>query len=198
MMQNKRIYAITGGIGSGKTLLSSFIRQAGYPVFSCDDIYAELAQGGEMVQQLESAVGNVTLADGSLDRKALAARVFGDKKLLGKLNGITHPAIMRQLFLLAQNSGSGIVFCEVPLLFESGLQKYFDGVIVLLRSVKERVHAVMERSGLTEEEVLARIKNQYDYDSAELSKYYVVHNDGDAAALKEKIIKIIQNITKLA
>lgn len=198
MMQNKRIYAITGGIGSGKTLLSSFIRQAGYPVFSCDDIYAELAQGGNMVQQLESAFGNVTLADGSLDRKALAARVFGDKKLLGKLNGITHPAIMQQLFHLAQNSGGDIVFCEVPLLFEGDLQKYFDGVIVLLRPVKERVRAVMERSGMTEEEVLARIKNQYDYDSAELSKYCVVHNDGDAAALKEKIIKIIQNITKLA
>ena len=197
-MQNKRIYAITGGIGSGKTLLSSFIRQAGYPVFSCDDIYAELAQGGNMVQQLESAFGNVTLADGSLDRKALAARVFGDKKLLGKLNGITHPAIMQQLFHLAQNSGGDIVFCEVPLLFEGDLQKYFDGVIVLLRPVKERVRAVMERSGMTEEEVLARIKNQYDYDSAELSKYCVVHNDGDAAALKEKIIKIIQNITKLA
>lgn len=198
MTQSKRIYAITGGIGSGKSLAAQIIAQHGYAVFSCDEIYADLTKGGKMVEELENTFKDVTLADGSLDRKALSKNVFNDASALEKLNKITHPAIMKRLFALAENASGDVVFCEVPLLFESRLEKFFSGVIVVLRDREERINAVIKRSNLSRGEVLARMKNQFDYDNNNLSGYYVLHNDGDIASLKEKIIKILKNIAKLA
>lgn len=197
MMQNKRIYAITGGIGCGKTAVSDIIMQEGYPVFSCDRIYAELTRGGALVEKLEKAFSGVTAADGSLDRAALSARVFSDKVKLEKLNKITHPAIMKELLNRAANAQSQVVFCEVPLLFENGFEKLFDGVIVVTRPLEKRIEAVEKRSNLTREEVLARIKAQYNYEKNDLSGYYAVDNDGSIEDLQEKIKKILKNITKL-
>ena len=198
MTQSKRIYAITGGIGSGKSLAAQIIAQHGYAVFSCDEIYADITKGGKMVEELENTFKGVTLADGSLDRKALSKKVLNDASALEKLNKITHPAIMKRLFALAENASVDVVFCEVPLLFESRLENFFSGVIVVLRDREERINAVIKRSNLSMDEVLARMKNQFDYDNNDLSGYYILHNDGDIASLKEKIIKILKNIAKLA
>ena len=198
MMQNKKIYAVTGGIGSGKTAVCRILAELGYPVFSCDAAYAELTRGGQLVDRLEEVFKGVKNADGSLNRKTLSAKVFGDIDALNKLNSITHPAIMDSLFARAMAAEGSIVFCEVPLLFENGFQSRFDGVIVIMRSLEERVNSVIERSGLKREEVTKRINAQFDYQSADLSKYYVVDNDGDMAELTKKVKKILQKIIKTA
>ncbi len=194
MTQNKRIYAVTGGIGSGKSAVSDILAEEGYPVFSCDGIYAELTKGGKLVRRLESEFGGVTAPDGSLDRHALAKKVFGNAAALTRLNAITHPPVMAELLARAGKAAGGTVFCEVPLLFEGGYENLFDGVIVVLRPPEARIAAVTSRSGLTAEEVAARIRSQYDYDSADLSGCFVVRNDGDMAALREKVKKIAQSL----
>ena len=197
MQSNKKIYAITGGIGCGKTAVSQIIRKEGYPVFSCDEIYAALVRGGKMVRAIEREFSGVTAADGSLDRQKLSAKVFGNPAALQKLERITHPAILDGLFRLASESESSTVFCEVPLFFEAGLQNRFDGAIVVVRKKKKRVQAVIERSGISREEVLARINSQFDYSSADLSGYYIVTNDGNIDDLAQKVKKILQNIANL-
>lgn len=194
MQNNKKIYAVTGGIGCGKTAVSQIIRRAGYTVFSCDEIYAELLEDGNFVARIERAVGKVTSDDGSLDRKKLAAKVFSDADTRRKLNEETHPVIMEELFRRAHCVQGSSVFCEVPLLFENGFEKLFDGVIVVLRSLKGRIRAVMERSDLTEEQVRARIAAQYDY-SALSGDYYIIENDGGLEQLQKKVLKILQKIT---
>lgn len=197
MMQSKRVYAVTGGIGSGKTAVSDILRGEGFPVLSCDEIYAELTKGGKLVEELEHRFGHVTAADGSLDRKALSARVFGDGAARKELDSITHPIIMRELFDRADRQHAEIVFCEVPLLFENGFEKLFNGVIVVMRELSARVEAVKARSGLSTDEVMARIETQCDYSSIDLSSFYVVENDGNMEELQKKVKKILQNITKL-
>lgn len=197
MLNNKRIYAITGGIGCGKTAVSQIIRGEGYPVFSCDEIYATLVRGGKLVEAIENEFGGVTLPDGSLDRKALSAKVFGNKTALQRLNEITHPAILSEMFSLADKSKSETVFCEVPLFFEDGLQNRFDGAIVVVRNLEARIQAVVSRSGISREEVLARINSQFDYSAADLSGYYIVSNDGSIEDLVQKVKKILQNIANL-
>lgn len=197
MMQNKRIYAVTGGIGCGKTAVSDILKEEGYSVFSCDGIYAELTRGGTLVKELEKAFGGVTAANGSLDRAALSAKVFSDSSELEKLNRITHPLIMSELLTRARSAQDKIVFCEVPLLFENGFEGLFDDVIVVMRPLNQRLEAVEKRSNLTRTEVLSRINSQYDYDQNDFTKYYVVHNDGTIKDLQEKIKKILKNITKL-
>ena len=194
MTQSKKIYAVTGGIGSGMTAVSGIIAEEGYPVFSCDKIYGELTAGGELVGELERAFGNVALPDGSLDRGALAAKVFCDKCALERLNGITHPIIMRELLARARSAEGKLVFCEVPLLFEGGYAQLFNGVIVVLRLLGQRIAAVTARSNLTPEEVTARIRAQFDYDRADLSAYITLHNDGNMDDLRKKVKKIIRSI----
>ena len=195
MMQSKKIYAITGGIGCGKTAVSAIIRESGYPVFSCDEIYSQILEDKKFVAMLEGLFGGVTYADGSLDRAALSAKVFSDGDNLKKLNAVAHPAIMDKLFRCVRKSSSPFAFCEVPLLFENGFERLFDGVIVVIRPEAERIKAVMARSGLTEEQVKARIAAQYDYSSLVLDEYIAVSNDGGIEELNTKIKKILQKIT---
>ena len=195
MIQSKKIYALTGGIGCGKTAVSAIIRECGYPVFSCDEIYSQILKDKNFVSTLERQFGGVTLADGSLDRATLSAKVFSDINSLKKLNAIAHPAIMDELFRRVRESSSNIVFCEVPLLFENGYEKLFDGVIVVMRPESARIKAVMERSGLTEEQVKARMAAQFDYSTIATDGYMVICNDDGLEKLSAQVKKILKEIT---
>ena len=84
----------------------------------------------------------------------------------------------------------------MPLLFECGYEKYFDKVIVITRPLKDRIESVKQRSNLTEEQIKARINKQTDYDSKDLSLYHVIVNDGDENALKDKVLSLVNNLTK--
>ena len=160
MMQNNLKIAITGGIGSGKSTVASVISEQGYPVISCDAVYRKLLENESVVKLLAKEFGDITNC-GKLDRKKLADIVFCDEKRLQKLNEITHPLIMEEVFKLM--SGESVAFCEVPLLFESGYEKYFDAVIVVLRDKDERVNSVVKRDNIPENTVLSRINSQFDY-----------------------------------
>ena len=84
----------------------------------------------------------------------------------------------------------------MPLLFECNYQNHFDGVIVVMRDKKARIESVKLRSNLTEEQILARINNQVDYDKKDLSSYIIIKNDSDINALKEKVLKIAKELIK--
>ena len=84
------------------------------------------------------------------------------------------------------------MFAEVPLLFEGGYQKDFDGVIVVLREKSARIGAVAVRDGLSEEEVERRIKNQFDYENKSIFEHTVLYNDGDLAKLREKVGSVLE------
>ena len=196
MKQSNIKIAVTGGIGSGKSTVCNIIKANGYPVFSCDDIYAELLNGGKLINEIVKEFGcGVLSSDGGIDRKKLSACVFNDKRKLALLNRITHSAIFEEMFLRAENVG-GIVFFEVPLLFEGGYQNLFDGVIVILREVKDRILSVSKRDNSSVEDVKIRIKSQLDYDNNDFAQYYVIHNSGKIDNLSDITCKILLKIAK--
>ncbi|MGN0824022.1 MAG: dephospho-CoA kinase [Candidatus Coproplasma sp.] len=195
MKQNKNKIAVTGGIGSGKSTVCKIISEAGYPVYSCDEVYKSVLQDRQTVNELEKKFGSQILnADGSLNRSALSAIVFNDEKKLDTLNKITHPKIFEKMFSISE-SDSGVVFYEVPLLFEGEYQNLFDDVLVVLRDRRQRIEWVTKRDGLKEEEVINRLNKQFNYDIADFAKYYVIHNDGNIDDLKAKIIKYLSKFT---
>lgn len=192
-LNNKKI-AVTGGIGSGKSTVLQEIGRRGHRVLSCDEVYRELLRDGVFSQKLAQCFGgDILQADGTLDRKKLAAIVFSDRDKLELLNGITHPVIMQELLRRAEGATS---FCEVPLLFEGGYEKYFDGVIVVLRPAKDRISFVMRRDGMTFKQARLRIKNQIDYDNTDFAKYYVIYNNADMAKLREETGQALDKILK--
>lgn len=193
----KKLIAITGGIGSGKSLLTDYFASLGYAVLSADEIYSDLLKDECFVKGICDAVGvRAVLANGryTLDRKAVAEKVFGNPAERKKLDDFTHDAIMSEMFSRA-NDCSGVVFCEVPLLFESGYDKYFDCVIVVFRNENERINSVVSRDNKSAELVKEIIKNQYDYSKlAENGHTIFVENNGTPRFLYEKANEIIEKI----
>jgi dephospho-CoA kinase len=191
-MRNK-IYAITGGIGSGKSTVARAIIDMGYPVFSCDEVYDELLKSGAFTTEFLANFGNVFEADGSLDRKKLAEIVFHDKGELALLNKITHDKVMQECLNRARLTDK-TAFVEVQLLFEEGYEKLFDGVIVVLRKKSDRIAAVMARDGLPQEKVIARIGSQFDYDSNIFEKWFTIRNSGSLTQLVRDTEDVVRKI----
>lgn len=191
MTQNNLKIAITGGIGSGKSTVVSVISEQGYPVISCDSVYGQLLENVAIIKPLAEEFGDI-ISCGKLDRKKLADVVFSDEKKLQRLNEITHPLIMEEVFKLM--SGERVAFCEVPLLFESGYEKYFDKIIVVLRDRSERIKSVISRDNISGSAVLSRICSQFDYENADLSKYYVIRNTSDKDDLRKKTIQTLNEL----
>lgn len=189
-----KVIAITGGIGSGKTSVLKMINEEGYNIVSCDKITAELYKK----RKVKKAVGKIIsgAVKGKLrlkvDKELISKTVFTDKEKLDELNAYFHPLIMKSA--LKKSKESDISFVEVPLLFESKLEDNFDGVIVILRALNDRIESVKERSNLTEEEIQNRINNQYDYGTIDKEKYYVIENNSGKEELKEKVKEVINKI----
>ena len=182
-MPNK--IAITGGIGSGKSAVCRILKERGYPVFSCDEINRTLLSEKSYLDGL-CALFPTCVKDGNLQKTALAALVFSDKEGLETLNAYAHPRISERL-QRDMDGAKKTCFAEVPLLFESGMTKQFDGAIVVLRNKEERIRAVVARDGLTAERAEARMKQQFDYNGPLPDGCLVIENDGDEAALREKV-----------
>lgn len=196
MKQSNVKIAVTGGIGSGKSTVCKIIEQSGFPIYSCDAVYSELLNGKVLPAKIAEEFGcGVLNTDGTLNRRALSEMVFGNEKLLQKLNNITHSEIFKAMFAKAE-SDSGLVFFEVPLLFEGEYQNLFDGVIVVLRDKTSRIESVSKRDGLTCQEIENRINRQFDYTNLSFEQYYVIHNDGNFDDLHGVTVNLLLKITQ--
>ena len=182
-MPNK--IAITGGIGSGKSAVCRILKERGYPVFSCDEINRTLLSEKSYLDGL-CALFPTCVKEKKKKKTALASLVFSDKEALETLNAYAHPRISERL-QRDMDGAKKTCFAEVPLLFESGMTKQFDGAIVVLRNKEERIRAVVARDGLTAERAEARMKQQFDYNGPLPDGCLVIENDGDEAALREKV-----------
>ncbi len=197
MTQNNFKIAITGGIGSGKSTAVNIIKDLGYPVFSCDQITAELYKNQRVLRGIKKLFP--TAVKGffrlSADKKEIARIVFNDKEKYNALNDFLMPEILNRLFS-SINGGSGVVFAEVPLLFERNLSDKFDAIMVVMRNENDRINSVIARSNLSKSEVLERINSQFDYDNFAPNGEIVINNDGDIENLKQQITTAISTVIK--
>lgn len=195
MKRNKIFVAVTGGIGSGKSSAAQMIGKMGYTVVSADRIAKNIYSEPKVLQAVKISFPDC-VSESEVDRKLLAAEVFSDPMKLRRLEAITHPVIMRRL-LSEMDKGKGqMVFAEVPLLFESGSESDFDEVIVLMRDREQRIASVKARDGLSDEEVISRIENQYNYEKNPIIGHTVIYNDGDLSALEKQVHRVVNEIEK--
>lgn len=191
--------AITGGIASGKSTVSAYLRQNGYKVYDADKIYAELLCDPVIVEKISNLVGVQTITQNGemvLDKKAISQKVFNDKPLLKKFNEYTHALVYQTIDEIVKNSNGRILFFEIPLLFESGKENEFDKVIVIKRDLKDRITSAKTRDGCNDEAVALKIRNQIDYDNYDFSKHTVICNDGDVNSLCLSVIDAIDSWKK--
>lgn len=194
-MKKTKVIALTGGIGSGKSTALKIIKNAGFQTVSSDEMVTLLYQKNSVKRKLkklfpDAVSGRVFL---SIDRKKIAEKVFFDKALHKKLTDFVTPLVFNEIFKVARKV-KGVLFAEVPLLFECNYQNAFDGVIVITREKSARIEAVKTRSNLTKQEILARMENQIDYEKQDFSGFVVIENDGDFVSLKNKLEKFLKTI----
>ena len=191
-----KMIAITGGIASGKSTVLKTIKELGYTVYSCDEIYKELTSDSSYIVIIEKEFPGV-VCDGKIDRSKLAQIVFSNETARKRLNAIAHPLIMERLLKRMQNAKEMLVFAEVPLLFEGNFQSLFDEIIVVYRNKKERVDAICQRDCISEKEAYARINSQFDYDDSynlqqiKESRVFILENKNDELSLRKKIEALI-------
>lgn len=195
------VVGITGGIGSGKGLATEFFRSHGAVILDADQIARELAQpGSQTLAQLAAAFGDeALLADGSLNRRRLAALVFGRPEAVAKLNAITHPPILaevkRRLEGMRTQGGVAIACVVAPLLLEAGGRDLVDRLLVVIADEKERVGRVRKRDGLGEEEVRLRMAAQMPVEEQVRQADWVLDTTGGREQAIAQLERIWSEVT---
>jgi len=155
---------ITGGIGSGKTTVCEILRVFKIPVYYADIRAKELYEEDEKVKEAVIRLfGESIYTNEGLNRQEVAARVFSNKELLQKLNKIVHPAVERDFFLWCEKyKNEDFVVKEAAVLFENGGYKKLDMNILVTAPEDIRIKRVVKRDGVSADQVLARIRNQWN------------------------------------
>lgn len=186
------IIGLTGGIGSGKTTLATYMESLGIPVFIADDEAKKLMQSAEVVAVIKTNFGEAIFDNGQLNRQELAAIVFSNPEKLNLLNSIIHPAVKKQFGnWLDQYQSEPFVVYEAAILFESGSYKNCDYIITITAPLEDRITRVMQRDNSSRNQVLDRINAQWTDEQRIAKSNYMVDNS-DAQLAKSNIDKILK------
>lgn len=191
---------LTGGIGSGKSLVARIFEVLGIPVYYADTAAKEIMNNDEVLKaEIIEHFGTEAYTNGLLDRKYLASKVFGNKEQLALLNSFVHPATIRdaEKWMLQQKSPYSIK--EAALIFESGSQQYLDYVVEVYAPKPLRILRTMQRDNISRDDVLKRMSNQINEEIKTRLCDFVIYNDEQkpllpqVLALHEKLLVIATN-----
>jgi dephospho-CoA kinase len=189
---------LTGNIGSGKTTVARVFGSLGIPVFHADDEAKAMYAIPEVAEEVRKLFGDgVFHPDGQLDLKELAAIVFSQKTELVKLNRLIHPLVRKHFSEWArQEHHAPYLLYEAAILVETGFHKFTDRMIVVTAPEDVRIRRVMERDGLSREQVMARIRNQMEETMKSEMADYIINND-DESMLMPQILDIHRHLIQL-
>jgi dephospho-CoA kinase len=189
---------LTGGIGSGKTLVGSVFRALGAPVYEADKEARRLMEYDKAVMAgVKSLFGEAAYANGKLNRSHLAEKVFADNELLGQLNSIVHPAVRKDFDMWTRQFATRpYVVKEAAILFETGGDAAMDFTVFVKADMGVRIARVMERDKLTEAEVRQRISRQMDDQQKALLADFIIYNENDRMILPQ-IVDLHNKFSKL-
>lgn len=187
------IIGLTGGMGSGKSTALKALKNNGYFTVSCDDIVKELYSKRAVLKKLKKVFPSAISGRFKLkaDKKEISRIVFSDKEKYRFLTDFLSVTAFNEALNRAKKAKNTAIV-EVPLLLENDLTEYFDKVIVITRAINDRIKSVKVRSGLSEEEIKDRLKNQIDYETFDFSPYIVINNDGDEQSLAAAVLKAVK------
>ena len=188
------VVGLTGGIGSGKTTIAKLLELKGIPVYDSDKRAKYLMHNStEIRTALKLEFGDEVYSEEVLNREYLAKIVFGNKDKLKTLNSIVHPVVAKDFQDWIAEQDTEIVVKEAAILFESGAYKTCDVNVTVHTDVEERIERVQKRDGVTREQVLSRINNQWtDEQRNEKSDIIIKNNDVDPTEVNVK--KLVEEL----
>ena len=182
---------IAGGIGSGKSYVCKFIRQRGFEVYDCDSAAKRLIRTDpDIHQQLTALIGPDTYyADGQLNKAVVAQFLLVSEDNLAAINRIVHPAVFRDF------EASGLEWLESAIMYESGISRLMDRVIVVTAPLEVRIHRVMQRDHISRSQVLAWMSKQLLQEQVVALADFELVNDGQAD-IEQQLNNIIEQCNK--
>ncbi len=180
---------ITGGIGSGKSLVCSILEKLGVPVYNADAEARRLMNSDpDLRDAIVQMFGKRAYSGDVLNRKFLAESVFGDQETLAQLNGLVHPAVGQDFIRwAAMQRGNPYVVEEAAILFESGAHKKMDLSVLVYAPRELRISRVIERDRVDREDVLKRMGHQLSEEELVHLADHLIYNDGTQMLLPQVI-----------
>lgn len=172
---------ITGGIGSGKSIVCEVFKLLGSSVFHADSVARDLQQSDHRIRTalIDLFGEQIYNPDGFLDRKKLAGMIFNDKELIEKVNQVIHPAVREHFIKWTNNhTNDAYILYEAAILFETGYYKDLDLNILVMADENIRIKRVMQRDNIPEEVVRQRMNNQMsDQEKIGMADYIFENNE---------------------
>ncbi len=184
------VIGLTGGIGSGKSTVARLFEIIGCAVFYSDDIAKEIYFDKDVKAKVMTLLGAETyISEKEINKKHIGSKIFSDTALLHQLNAIIHPAVIKQFEIFKNKHADKIVVKETALLFEAKLESQVDKIVLVAAHDELRIARVMQRDGLSKEEVIKKMKAQLPQEEKILKSDFVIYNNE-----KEFLITQVLNI----
>ena len=189
---------LTGGIGSGKTTVAKIFEILHVPIYNSDNrAKALMDENAELIDSIQRLFGTDIYQNGKLDRFKLGELVFKNAALLNQLNAIVHPAVGKDFNSWCAAQNTKYIIKEAAIIFETGIEKSLDGVIVVTAPEALRIERVMQRSNTTEALVKERMKNQFPSEVIENRANWIIKND-ESELVIQQVLKIHSEILMLS
>ena len=195
-----KIIGLTGGIGTGKSTVSDYLKKNGCMIIDADEISRKMtAKGAPALAVIKKTFGDrYVSADGELDRKALGDLVFGDSEKLGILQNIITEKVIDEtkcrLKNLSDTKYDGIIVLDAPLLYECNMDDIADENWLVKSDNEVRIERVAARDNLTRDQIMARIDNQMSQREKEKRSDYIIDNSGTLDELYKQIDSLLERI----
>ena len=188
---------ITGGIGSGKSVVSSVLAMEDIPVYKADDESKRLTDTSPVIREkLKTLIDESIYSNNKLDRQRLASLIFNDEVLLQKVNDVIHPEVKNDFKRWAVKQTAKYCALESAILIESRFEKEVDVVLMVCAPVELRLSRIRLRDGLTEMDILKRMSHQLPDDVKRKQADYVIIND-DVQPVIPQIEHFIRYLSKI-
>ena len=197
------LIGLTGSVATGKSTVAKMFKKCGAIVIDADELAREVVQPGkpawrEIVRTFGRRILNL---DRTIDRHALGAIVFHDKKKLRHLERIIHPRVAREQIRLTKqatkNNPKAVVIYDVPLLFEAGIDKRVDKTVVVAATRETQIMRLKNRNGLTRAEALRRIRSQMPLAMKRLRADYILDGTKNRESLSRDISRLFEDLHSL-
>lgn len=178
---------ITGGIGSGKSVVATLLRLYGIPVYIADEESKRLTNSSPVIRRaLVDLIGEAVYdADGKLDKPRLANFIFGQPEHLARVNAIIHPEVNRDFLDWSERQEKAFCAIESAILFESGFDRIVDVKLMVLAPLEIRLERAIARDHASREALERRIKSQMADEEKASRSDFVIHNDGRQALIPQ-------------
>lgn len=191
--------ALTGGIACGKSLAGQYMAEEGFPVCDADAVAHGLMSPGSPVSEsvIREFGRDIAAADGGIDRALLGPIVFADAEKLARLNRLVHPAVVRAMddWLAARPPETRAAVVIIPLLFEAGMDRGWDGIVSVISPASVQWARLLER-GLSASEARQRLDAQWPPARKMERADWVIFNGGTREMLKEQVKAVLQRMVE--